>query len=403
LAGATIDHLVSVTIFLAAMLLFISFFNQTIQTAVIYQQHNALATKCSDLLDNMLLTPRIPVDAQPTIFGLHEIDFAGYTLDPFSLMRLNSSIGTPVPYEKTDITYSNTPVDFGNSLLMPINDPINPLNNVVNYSSALEMLGISGAYGFQLTLTPVITFNIEAQRSDATVEMLIDVRGISFPLTNALVSYYFLPVSLNGDYPAFLTEEIQTGTVSTNEAGIATRSFDLAGGLTYVFLAYAHVSGLAGVGFYAPDSSGSQQLILFVESLSENTVLLAHGADVPNTASSSGELNYTSAFVKLSNENFELQDNATGEVWSGASHNPQVIAVPSYAGILVVAYRDDSGTGGVAVMPWGVGSLAFPVTFGGDPAGQEWVATDMRQVLIGGVAYQAKLSLWSLQGVQVVG
>ena len=49
------------------------------------------------------------------------------------------------------------------------------------------------------------------------------------------------------------------------------------------------------------------------------------------------------------------------------------------------------------------GPLAFPVAFGDDPAEQEWVATDMRQVLISGVAYQAKLSLWSLAGVQVIG
>jgi hypothetical protein len=264
------------------------------------------------------------------------------------------------------------------------------------------MLGINGTYGFQLTLTPVITFNIEAQRSDDTVEMLIDVRGVSFPLANALVSYYFLPVSLSGDYPDFLTEEAQADTVSTNDAGTATVTFTLDESHTYVFVAYAHIGGLTGVGFYTSDFSGSQRLIPFVESLSENEVLLAHSSDVSNTTSS-GELNYTSAFVKLSNENFESQDIATGEVWSGAGYAPEVINVPNYAGILVVAYRDASGSGGVAVMPWGVGSLAFPVAFGGNPAEQEWVATDMRQVLVNGVAYQAKLSLWSLKGVQVIG
>jgi hypothetical protein len=38
------------------------------------------------------------------------------------------------------------------------------------------------------------------------------------------------------------------------------------------------------------------------------------------------------------------------------------------------------------------------VVFGGDPTGQEWVATDIRQVTVNGVAYQAKLALWSLGG-----
>ena len=401
MTGATIDHLASVIIFIAALLLFISLFNQTIQTAVIYQQHRVLATKCSDLLDTMLLNPGIPVDAQPTVFGLHDINFTGYMLDPFSLMRSSSSTGTPVCYEKTGIMYSNTPVGFGDSLLMPINDS-NPLNNVVNYSWALEKLGISGAYGFQLTLTPVVTFNIKAQQSDDTVTFNITASGVSFPLANAPVSYYFLPISLSGDYPVFLTTDAQAGTVTTNEIGNATVAFSLGESCTYVFFVYTHVGGLTGVDFYAPDFSGSQRLIPFVESLSENEVLLAHSSDVPNTTSS-GELNYTSAFVKLSNENFESQDIATGEVWSGAGYAPEVINVPNYAGILVVAYRDASGSGGVAVMPWGVGSSAFPVAFGGNPAEQEWVATDMRQVLVNGVAYQAKLSLWSLKGVQVIG
>jgi hypothetical protein len=54
-------------------------------------------------------------------------------------------------------------------------------------------------------------------------------------------------------------------------------------------------------------------------------------------------------------------------------------------------------------MPWGMSSMAFPVTFGEDPLGKEWVATDIRQVLVNNIAYQAKLALWSLQGYQVIG
>ena len=54
-------------------------------------------------------------------------------------------------------------------------------------------------------------------------------------------------------------------------------------------------------------------------------------------------------------------------------------------------------------MPWGINSLALPVTFGGNPAGQNWVTTDIRQVTVGGIAYQAKLSLWSSNGNGVAG
>ena len=53
---------------------------------------------------------------------------------------------------------------------------------------------------------------------------------------------------------------------------------------------------------------------------------------------------------------------------------------------------------GIVVMPWGLSSLAFPITFGGDPKNASWVATDIRQVMVNGIAYQAKLSVWSLSG-----
>jgi hypothetical protein len=75
------------------------------------------------------------------------------------------------------------------------------------------------------------------------------------------------------------------------------------------------------------------------------------------------------------------------------THNP---------GILVLPYKSINGDG-ITLMPWGLSSLAFPVSFGGDPAKQEWVSTDMRQVMVGGIAYQAKMALWSLEGYQVVG
>ena len=52
-------------------------------------------------------------------------------------------------------------------------------------------------------------------------------------------------------------------------------------------------------------------------------------------------------------------------------------------------------------MPWGLGSLAFPLVFGGDDKGHDWVTTDLRQITVGGITYQAKLELWELsfQGI----
>jgi hypothetical protein len=146
-------------------------------------------------------------------------------------------------------------------------------------------------------------------------------------------------------------------------------------------------------------------LIPFVESLSARQVILAHSYDALNITSDDNALAYNASFV-FWGEDFKLQTSfwaADGTVASG-SGNPfgTVTLPPDKTGIIVVAYGNGT-SGGIAVMPWGVGSLAFPVAFGGNPAEQEWVATDMRQVLVNGVAYQAKLSLWSLTGVQVVG
>ena len=54
-------------------------------------------------------------------------------------------------------------------------------------------------------------------------------------------------------------------------------------------------------------------------------------------------------------------------------------------------------------MPWGISAMAFPITFGDNPFDREWVATDIRQVIVGNIAYQAKLALWSLEGYRVIG
>jgi hypothetical protein len=395
---------------LAAILLFINLFNQTIQTAVIYQQHRAVATKCSDLLDNMLLNPGISVNGTPAAFGLQDPEFTQYTLSPFSLMRLNSLTGTSVYLQSKDepsvvMEYSNMTVGLGNFLLMPLSD-------VVTYSSALKMLGINNTYGFQLTLTPVVTISI-AEVQTTPLKLSISVSGIGFPLANAPVSYRLMPVSLDGIYPDYLTIQNQTGTVYTGPDGIAPPvefpNFKLDENLTYAFVAYAHIGGLKGVGFYAPPS-GSQRVIPFVDALSTQRIILAHSYDVPNTASFVDSLAYNATFVFL-NEDFELQEmklaNSTGNVTSGSGYPFGAITISdsnsSYnPGVLVIAYGNGTA-GGVVMMPWGLGSLAFPVIFGGNPAEQEWVATDVRQVLVNGVAYQAKLSLWSYAGIQVMG
>ena len=409
MAGATIDHLVSVTVFLAAILLFIGLFNQTIQTGVTYQRNRAVASKCSDLLDNTLLNPGIPANwgqsgVSPTGFGLQAVEFTQYQLSPFSLMRLVSSIGTPVNYSMTGQTYSNITMGFGQSLLVPYAE-------AVNYSLASKLLGINESYGFSLTLTPIVNVTISATQNPLSFSL--SVWGPGFPLANAKVDYCLMTVEGGeGSYPAYNTVP---GSTLTNEAGSASLSFPGVNGdeESYALIAYTHLSGLVGVGYYQHVVHDESYVVPFISSFETGEVNLAHSWDIPgNEDGDSAAIRYNATFIVLA-EDYTLRemplDNETGSVvgllnsGQDPEHAYDTLTIDTYSpGILVTTYRKSAVETGIVVMPWGLSSLGFPITFGGDPSSREWVATDIRQVLVNGIAYQAKLSVWSLEGYQVI-
>ena len=402
MAGATIDHLVSLIVFLAALFLFLNLFNQTIQTAIVYQQHRYLATTCSDLLDNMLLNPGYPenwgkTNVTPTFFGLQDPEFKQYVLSPFSLMRLQSSVGEPVFYPKTGLYYSNITVGFGNFLLVPFTE-------AVNYSTVARLLGINGTYGFQLTLTPIINVSISEVQSNP-LKLSVNVTGVGFPLSNATVSYYLITVTVtNSSYPAFT---LHKGTVHTNDNGVVVLNFsDVNAGDSYVLIAYAHLSGLLGIGYYKHVTYDQNYIIPFIADFQERKVIIAHSYDV-HGGSNPAEITYNVTFIYLT-EDFTLRElrleNSTGRINYGEGKPYKEIVIPTYnPGILVITYKKSAQDSGIVLMPWGISSMAFPIVFGGDPSNKEWVVTDIRQVLVNGIAYQAKLALWSLKGYGVIG
>jgi hypothetical protein len=403
MVSSTVDHMVAVTVFLAATLLFIGLFNQTIQTAVIYQRHRATATKASDLLDNMLLSPGIPVnwsliDDDPTGFGLQDPEFTQYKMSPFSLMRLNSATGTPVYYYKTGLSYSNITVGSKNFLLVSN-------TSVVDYSLALRLLGINNTYGFQLTMNPIVTVEVTQEQAANPLRLSIDVQGTGFPLANAEITYCLITVSLSGGaYPSYTT---YYESEYTDEQGAATLVFNEVtdADLSYAFIVYAHLGGLVGVGYHERVSSENQYVIPFVDNLSEGRVLIAHSYDI-EYHEHPAEVKYNASFVILA-EGFTLREmpleNSAGHVNYGEGNPYEVVNIPTdNPGILIITYKKSATEGGVVMMPWGISSLAFSIVFGGDPTKQEWVATDMRQVTVGGIAYQAKIAMWSLEGYQVI-
>lgn len=409
MTGSTIDHLVSVTVFLGAILLFISLFNQTLQTAIIYQRHRALATKCSDLLDTMMLNPGIPIDwgrsnCTPTGFGLQDPEFTQYRLSPFSLMRLNYSAGTPVYYSKTNQWFSNITLGFGQSLLVPFNE-------TVNYTSASKLLGINGSYGFSLTITPVVTVSISEVQSSPLV-LTVNVMGAGFPLAQADVSYCFITVRSEGG--AFPSYSAKYNTTACDDTGVAWLSFPEFNPSkeSYALIVYAHLAGLVGVGYHERVRYSENYVVPFISDFETCQIMLAHSWDV-HGGDHPAEISYNTTFVLLS-EDFVLRemplDNSTGMIvgnlnyGQSPNHAYKILTIPTYnPGILIVTYRKSAVESGVVVMPWGLSSMAFPVNFGANSTNQEWVATDMRQVIVNGIAYQAKLALWSLEGYQVMG
>ncbi len=406
MAGSTIDHLVSVTIFLAAILLFISLFNQTIQTAILYQRHRHLATKCSDLIDNMLLSPGYPLDwgktnCTPTSFGLQDPEFTQYRLSPFSLMRLQSLTGSPVYYPKTGLNYSNVTMGFGNFLLVPFTEAI-------NYSTAGKLLGINNTYGFQLTIAPIITVTI----SDLQLKPLklsVDVAGAGFPLSNAIVSYCFITVEATGGEGAYPAYTVDYDTVYTNDEGTAILDFPSVDGTktSYVLIAYAHLSGLIGVGYHQHVTHTANYVIPFISDFQTREVIIAHSFDV-HGGSNPAEIAYNATFVLLT-EDFTLREmplgaDKIGKINYGEGKPYKNITIPTYnPGIIVITYRKSAQESGVVLMPWGISAMAFKVVFGDDLSDEEWVATDIRQVIVNKIAYQVTLALWSLEGYGVIG
>lgn len=412
LTASTIDHLVAITVFLAATLLFIGLFNQTIQTAVIYQRHKSIATKCSDLLDTMLLNPGTPVmwgqsNYIPTGFGLQDPEFTQYRISPYSLMRLQSSVGQPVYYSVTGMYYSNITLGDRNFMLVPY-------SLALNYSTAAKLLGINNAYGFQLTLTPVVTVSIEEIHSSSPLTFSVKASGVGFPLSYATISYCFLKVVPSGpDSPtydiSFDTATVDnTGSVSINITGVAETD-------SYAFIAYARVGGLVGMGYHERTNDNGDYVVPFIDSFEDagergGRVLLAHSYNVQADAKPESSVFYTATYVLLT-EDFTLRQmpiitQKDHVVYGhGSDQTFENLTIPTdNPGILVIPYKTQGNNeNGVVLMPWGMSSLAFPVVFGGNPAKQEWVVTDMRQVLVGGIAYQATLALWSLEGYQVNG
>jgi hypothetical protein len=409
MAGAALDHMLSLIVFIAAVMIFIGLFSQTSQSAFAYQGHSVLSTKTSDLLDTILLNPGLPSDwgkndTNAVCFGLQDPEFSQYKVSSFSLMRLSSATESQVYYPRTSVYFNSLSAGFGSCLLAPA-------PKTLNYSAASKLLGINNTYGFQLTLTPTVKVDVQKNSSGAPLQFSFSASGIGYPMANTAVTYnLFLVNQSASQYPSYT---IINGKTSTDLAGFGHINFQGVNGETqsYALVVYCYLNGLKGIGYYVHVPQGfTKSVVPLIDSFADRTVLIAHSDSVgsPPQLPQTSQLSYNATFVILTDE-YKLRPvildyNAFGNVVYGTEQDYASVTVPNNDGILVVTYKGDSaGQYGIVLMPWGLGSMAFPITFGGNPLSSEWVATDIRQVTIGGIAYQAKLALWSLHGYQGTG
>jgi hypothetical protein len=406
LSGTSIDHTVSIIVFLSAILIFFGLFGQTVQNAISYQQHNALATKTSDLLDNILLNPGSPSNWSltdwnhpskiPKGLGFQDPDFTQYNLSPFSLMRIYPQSGTPINYQGQ--TFLNNSIGPMNSLLIPS-------NQVINYSSALQMMGLSGSYAFSLMVVPTVTVSI-IEVTHNPLNLSVSVLGQNSPLANAKVTYCLIIFSGNNP-PGVPSYSLNYGTSSTDTAGLVyldLSSFNV-NQKSFALIARASLSGLSGIGYFENSMYTSTSIVPLLSSFENRTVILAHSYGI-NSQGFNGKVSYNAVFLRatdmvqttLNNGN----SNASGTLYidqTPTDPSDQISIDPNLVGTLVVGYCRSTGESGINIMPWGLSSVGASITFGGQFTNQNWVSTDIRQVTVNDITYQAKLAVWSNKGV----
>lgn len=388
--GVTIDHIVSLTAFFAATLLFTSLFLQTMNTAIIYQRNHQVALKASDVLNNILLSPGSPSDwgqnnGIPSAFGLHQPETSLLSLSSFSLLRLISSQNV-VDYSGT--LYNNISIAEGVSVFMPV-------ANYVDYLTVSRLLGVNGSYGFYILIEPTLKVSI-LQVQQYPLKLKVQVEGPGGACSGAQVdcsTYYALRSQPN---PSI---EFKTSNAFTNATGAAFLEFQTvdASEVSYSAIAQVHLGGLQGTGFYCSPLSSDSFIKTLVTDYENRTIALIHRADLLGGDQSAVSYNLT---YILPTQNYGFRsiqiENSTGVVNRG---EPAYVQIPSFdVGILIISYRTTGEDFGTIMMPWGVSSLGMSVDFGIDSSTSPWVVTQLRQVIVGQISYQVRLALWSLTG-----
>ena len=401
MGGATIDHMVSVTILISALMIAMVTYNNLFATAIDYDVNRQVATKASDIMTTLCLSPGSPTDwgetnASVLGFGLQDPRKSSYALSPYSVMRLKTSPDSElVEYPPgSGIFYNNISAYFGDAILTPLGD-------CLNYTTATELLGINGTYGFSVDVTPSVDVSISKVSGLGHLAFKVDVIGSGLPLIGANLNYYMFHI---GKSPSASKINTYSGVNQTNSFGSAVIEFeDLDGGEdeAYHFMVYARLSGLSGVGYYSQDDLDDypQYIVPLINDYDEGIIMIAHSWGVHEyTETPVPAVTYNATFYALTSD-FQLQqieiENSTATLNYGSKDYETTQIPASEVGFLLISYRWNNKLGSV-VLPWGIGTLGVSASYGGDSTGYDFVATEIRQVTIADVSYHVKVSTWKL-------
>jgi len=403
MAGAIIDHMISLTILLAALLLAMTSFNQIFSSAVAYETNTQVATKAVDIINTLCLSPGAPVDWGATNssvlgFGLQDPVVGGYSLSPYSMMRLriDSSGDHLLEYPPDSGNfYNNITANYGNSILTPLGD-------CVNYTEASRLLGINDKYGFSFDIKPIVNVSISKVPGFGHLVLKVDVIGSGYPLSGATLNYYLFQVAKEQSTSTIIP---YSGVNQTDSLGSVLLEFEDIDDVddAYQFLVYARLNGLTGVGCYSQDQIGDypEYVVPLIKDYNTGTIIIAHSWGVHEyTETPVPSVNYNATFYVLTPD-FQLQqvvvDNSTGHLNYGSKDFETTQIPASEVGFLFVTYRWNNYLGSVS-MPWGLGVLGSSTSFSenSDAGGNNFVATELRVVTIDGLSYNVKVSTWKL-------
>jgi len=401
MTGATIDHMISVTILIAALMIAMLTYTNMFATAVDYDRNRQVANKAVDLINTICLSSGNPTDwgetnASVLGFGLQDPKVGGYALSPYSVMRLNSG-NQLVNYSRTGLSYNNISTNYGDAILTPI-------DNCINYHAIAELLGVNGTYGFGVDITPTLNVNVSQVTADHLM-LNVAVSGSGLPLSGATIHYYLFHVVSGSPYPSITMYPLNPpGVAEIRPSGSVDIDFPLAADSVYAFVAYVSLGGVNGVGYISNRVDDDTFIVPFIDGYEDGylTLILAHSGEILNPAEDAIAY-YNASFYTLTSD-FHLQRvkiaNSTGVLKAGTEQICNTTQIPaSETGLLVISYLDDEEDKlGTIMVPLGIGALGLSLSYGSGLGSDDYdfVATELRQVTIDGISYQVKVSTWKL-------